>query len=179
MPTKGIPAPQGAQSPPWCLSPNPQNASSAPAGVTASQRGERLLFQGNDCQREKRYIAFFFLPCLRQRRQFLSICPKKGRKLNLFLQRCQHTASIGSQGVCDRGSVVGRGERWGGGGDEVWGGGHREQTRPSYRGKQRSGDAGIKCQTKRKTSMPKSGGPGPQQLEWGSSRRGWGPGDTD
>ena len=100
-------------SPPWCLSPNPQNASSAPAGVTASQRGERLLFQGTDCQRERRYI-FFFSPCLRQRRQFLSICPKKGRKLNLFLQRCQHTASIGSQGVCDRGSVVERGERLGG-----------------------------------------------------------------
>lgn len=82
---------------PASLAPASLKAGSVPAGVAASGfRSKGMAVKKKRGILSLSLSPFFF--CLRQRRQFLSICPKKGRELNLFLQGCQQAASIRSQG---------------------------------------------------------------------------------
>lgn len=132
MPTKGTLVTPKVHKALLGAQPSPPNATSVPVGVTASSLcSKEMAVKG---ERGILFLSLFFF-CLRQRRQFLSICPKKGRKLNLFLQGCHQPASIESQGcVAEAVSVSGRGREgaWGmwskqgqtllgvGGGAKIW-----------------------------------------------------------
>lgn len=62
--------------------------------MTASQTGERLLFQGNDCQREKRNIvSFFFL--LETKTSISFHLSQKRKKIKLvFTKMSEHYFNI-------------------------------------------------------------------------------------